>query len=454
MVTCNDFIRSEKISGQEIQNSGSYRVKFSVTQKPSVKSDVVVEHCLDDITDKLEPRDLEASLTVVESATEIRVNEKQPKILRVMPSDVSIVEKTKLRILENIPKILRLTSSDKVSIVKTKLRILALHGKGGGEEATKQQLESLQITENKYDIIFLGGHSKENHGISAAGRPDDEVKTSSSYCQFLHSDHTEPEFSSRTLQASRYVWKAIQAMGPFDAIYGFAQGATIATIVACASSNSDFERLLMPESDRTPRNKKPSIGYMILACACDLPDLLVLQESLQLQSKPVVNIPSLHLIATEDQRRNDSEGISRIFSDAQVHYIAGGHDAVNESMRGDAALLSSLANNLNALQNVPYIEIPKSSSVSEVSTISVLDDKQAVFVDLDRLMSGATITKALKAQAPDRPLFYNAREIDKTKVTSYGDVLEFFQGGPGDLRRLGVKSGDVVAYCAPPGKQS
>lgn len=90
--------------------------------------------------------------------------------------------------------------------------------------------------------------------------------------------------------------------------------------------------------------------------------------------------------------------------------------------------------------------------VSEVSSVSVMKDKQAVFVHHKGLLNDATITKVLEEQETETPFLYNARDCRKSNVTTYGDVLGFIQGGPGDLRRLGVESGDVVAYCSPPGK--
>ena len=62
----------------------------------------------------------------------------------------------------------------------------------------------------------------------------------------------------------------------------------------------------------------------------------------------------------------------------------------------------------------------------------------------------ATILDSLKAQDENRPFLNNARDTDGSNVTTYGELSEFIEGGEGDLRRLGVKFGEVVAYGAPP----
>eukprot|EP00956_Cyclotella_meneghiniana_P042473 scaffold248482_cov120-Cyclotella_meneghiniana.AAC.1 len=41
--------------------------------------------------------------------------------------------------------------------------------------------------------------------------------------------------------------------------------------------------------------------------------------------------------------------------------------------------------------------------------------------------------------------------MDGSNVTTYAELKDFIQGGDGDLRRIGVSYGDVVAYGAPPG---
>ena len=62
----------------------------------------------------------------------------------------------------------------------------------------------------------------------------------------------------------------------------------------------------------------------------------------------------------------------------------------------------------------------------------------------------ASIKALLMAQPASKPFLYTTRNTDSSKSTAYGDLLNFIQGGDDDLRHLGVKIGEVVAYGAPP----
>jgi len=65
--------------------------------------------------------------------------------------------------------------------------------------------------------------------------------------------------------------------------------------------------------------------------------------------------------------------------------------------------------------------------------------------------SRATIMSFLKAQPQNKPFLYNARDNNGTAFTTYGEISNFIRGGHGDLRYLGIKSGEIVAYCVPYG---
>ena len=95
--------------------------------------------------------------------------------------------------------------------------------------------------------------------------------------------------------------------------------------------------------------------------------------------------------------------------------------------------------------------------MSEVSNVALLPHAQVALVKLDNAKlpygkgDGSTIVSMLATWPADRPFLRNSRDEDANNYTSYGDALKFIRGGKGDLRRLGVKHGDVVAYGAPGG---
>lgn len=96
--------------------------------------------------------------------------------------------------------------------------------------------------------------------------------------------------------------------------------------------------------------------------------------------------------------------------------------------------------------------------INPVTSISVQPKSQVSRVQLrtdllpsGRLDGGATIIGCLGAQPAEKEFLFNARSTERVGTT-YGGALAFIHGGGGDLRRLGVKTGEVVAYVAPPGK--
>lgn len=144
--------------------------------------------------------------------------------------------------------------------------------------------------------------------------------------------------------------------------------------------------------------------------------------------------------------------MTQIFSDAHIMYLAGGHSISRVTV--GAELLETLHQNLYMRKNVVTMSPPKMVRASDVSSIGVMSPNQVVGVELSNLIDNPTILDVLKSKDPSRPLLYNARDSFKKNFTTYGEVVEFIEDGEGDLRRLGVKKGDVVAYCAPPGKLS
>lgn len=125
-----------------------------------------------------------------------------------------------------------------------KPKILAIHGKTSNSAVTKLQLANLHITEEKYDIIYLDGLVEEERGD-----PSVEQFVTGPFFSWYH-DKSDDRFISSFIEAVVHVYKEILKDGPFDIIYGFSQGATLAAAVAAAHSNANFRnRLLSLEAD-------------------------------------------------------------------------------------------------------------------------------------------------------------------------------------------------------------
>jgi len=346
-------------------------------------------------------------------------------------------------------------------------RILALHGKSSNNNITKLQLENLQITSDKYEIIYLHGPIHEENGA-----PDVEAFVDGPFYSWFYGQYTDGRFKPSLLKAVTMVWQTIQDLGPFDAIYGFSQGATVAALAGAAYLDTDLRNDILRQFASSVGRysiiqsffqgasnalsvdtfNEPPFEYMILACSVHTPADLAAALQLPLQSLEPrsVYIPSIHLIGSSDPRKANTEQMSGLFANVQVMYMGGGH-AVTRFVEQDESLLHCIHEGIRLGDNPVTVDVPELRQVSAVSSVGVMSPLQVAVVKLDGLIADPTITNVLQAKPSDKALFFNARDDDVSRYTTYGDVLDFIQGGPGDLRRLGVKTGEVVAYGAPPG---
>ena len=210
----------------------------------------------------------------------------------------------------------------------------------------------------------------------------------------------------------------------------------------------------------------PPFRFVVLACsASPTPDLATLRKSAALRPTQLqpgsMTTKSFHLIGIEDGFKVQSEEMATFFAYRHVRYLPGGH-IVSRDERSDEELCLSLRVFMRSLGSPPpSAPYPKFVPMSEVSSIALLPHIQVALVKLNHDLlpggsltehrGGATIKALLEAQPQEKPFLYNARGTDLDDVTTYGDVFNFIHGGAGDLRRLGVEAGDVVAYAAPPG---
>lgn len=169
----------------------------------------------------------------------------------------------------------------------------------------------------------------------------------------------------------------------------------------------------------------------------------------------LIGVKSVHLIGVEDGLRSQSERVASLFVGCQVIYMPGGHQVGREE-RQDKFLCSALRAYIRADGRPPYAPVlSEFEPVSDVSSVAIHPARQIANVQLNTaLLPGrryaATIVDCLAQRERERPFLYNARSAEG-ETTTYGQVLDFIRGGEGDLRRLGVMPGQVVAYVAPSG---
>ncbi len=383
--------------------------------------------------------------------------------------------------------------------MKVRLRILALHGKASNGKVTKLQLTHLGITDDKFDIVYLDGPIVEEQG-----GPEVTQLVNGPFHSWFYSNYSDARYKQSFLRAVSNVILFTKKMGPFDAIYGFSQGATVAAFAALSFTDIELGKSIIdfnnsPES-RVPESNSISIkrssgstnlhfeqvggasnrdglsrhmftksltiagtalhqsyfnreefsDYIVLACPVDDPTAIRNALGLVSSSQAKISIPSMHLIGVDDPRKTYSEMMQALFSDAQVRYMVGGH-AVPRNVNSDKELMRTLQKNLLELENVNEMEPPIMKFVSDVTSMGLMSSVQVAHVELNCTRMENTLMNALSQTDRNKPLLMNARDIDGSNYTSYGDVLDFIEDGPGDLRRLNVKEGEVVAYGAPPG---
>ena len=138
-------------------------------------------------------------------------------------------------------------------------------------------------------------------------------------------------------------------------------------------------------------------------------------------------------------------------------YIPGGH-GISREERNDTDLVHRIRDflTLYRAQSEKSLDLNYRQN-SEVSQMTLLPHKQVAIIKLDqsklpwRKKEGATIISELTKWPEDKPFLRESRNDNASQYTAYGDVVKFIQGGQGDLRHIGVKPGEVVAYAAPPG---
>jgi acyl-CoA synthetase (AMP-forming)/AMP-acid ligase II/peptidoglycan/LPS O-acetylase OafA/YrhL len=202
---------------------------------------------------------------------------------------------------------------------------------------------------------------------------------------------------------------------------------------------------------------QPPFKFVILACSATAsPTVTALRDSAKLNGRPNIHVPSFHIVGIEDKFKAHSEELASFFIDKKIMYLPGGH-AIGRIERNDAELTEAIEGFVKSAE-APSLTFydPEYTKMSDISSVALLPKRQVALVKLDENVlpldgDGPTIVSLLEAQPSDKPFLHVSRVQDPTKNTTYGDILNFIRGGDGDLRRLGVKEGEVVVYGSPPG---
>jgi hypothetical protein len=121
-----------------------------------------------------------------------------------------------------------------------KLRLLALHGKASNGEVTMLQLANLGVTDDKYDIVYLNGPIVEEDGD-----PEITEFVVGPFYSWFYGNYSDARYKPSFLCALIHVITAIQKLGPFNAVYGFSQGATVAAFTALSFTDIELRNTLI-----------------------------------------------------------------------------------------------------------------------------------------------------------------------------------------------------------------
>jgi len=336
-------------------------------------------------------------------------------------------------------------------IASPSIRFLALHGSGSNRQVTQLQLNNLGLLRPQYHILYLHGpRPLDQPGLGVgAGIPGP-------WYGWLPRN-LEQITLEELLDTLHYLLRVLEQEGPFDYLFGFSEGGWLVSLL-CGLSQDEW--LLRALSQRHPGAiatalQPDRLGRgAIIACAAMAFPLWQLRSTLGWGAGPsgVPPIPSLHLIGRQDPHRQWSEALALAMNSThtQVYYLQGGH-GVDQAQAKDPTLQTLIdgfmAGGTGA--STPTLRWRKTSGLS---SRAVVDNLQIQAVAIQTAGLPTTLLEMLAAQPSTAPLLREARHQDPQRFTSYGQALRFCQpGGEGDLRRLGVQPGEVVAYLAPPG---
>lgn len=342
---------------------------------------------------------------------------------------------------------------------KMQRKILALHGNGSNKIITKLQLQNLELNDQDYDITYLNGtiqvKSPDIRLSELTGLVDGP------WYSWLPPKSDWENLDHRALLQSiccaiESVLLAIEIHGPFDAIYGFSQGGYIASLVNNLPNDPallDAVQSYMGRETQFNINSNIPFKTSIYACAGAAIPLLDMRKLAGLPecAEEYNQNQAIHLIGQHDALKPWSESL--VLHDknpnTQIFYLDSDHEisstiakTIKDEIKHCITDISSASQRTESTEQASCkFSSRRIDTKVQVAQVSIHSEGQAT-----------TIIELLERRAQSSPLFRLAREQNNQICTTYGDLLSFIRsGGEGDLRRVGVKSGQIVAYMAPSG---
>jgi len=354
-----------------------------------------------------------------------------------------------------------------------KTSLLCLHGWRSNSDVSKAHVKNLNL-ENKFDQVhYLNGKFQ-------APEASDEVTASffdGPYFSWVEKDLPSDVTDQQLKAALRHVVAHAAKNGPYDCVYGFSTGGLIAALLS------------MPEVLEFLGVKTQLWNRVIIACGARTQLLWESAERLLKKQIPASPLPSLHLIATEDRFKLQSEQLifkfeaETLSGRRHAQYFSGGH-AVPRELRTDEQFQKELRFWLRqgASSKIISSRLPSDKSaepsgdsgcahtLSETlqNTLLHIADEPTIVdapggAKLSFFEGGRALISCAAPELTATGYISMLEFISKasqqaefirmadSKALTYGGLLSFIRND-GDVRRLGVTStSDVVCYPAPVG---
>ncbi len=329
--------------------------------------------------------------------------------------------------------------------------ILALHGRGSNTDITQLQVNNLGWKFKKIHYVE-GSVSSENPGLGIEGN------TQANWYSWIPEFQDIDGFNENTCiellcDALEPSLMAVLQNGPFNFIYGFSQGAEIASLLNKLPQYPQLIKCFLQRGfplDERFFEKAHLFNAAIFANASqnDRIRKLILKAKLKPVHLDPALFSSLHLIGLSDPLRADSEKfcVQANNGRSDVIYMEAGHEVILQPEQ-----IETLSDWIKGQSHDMSYQL---SPTTNFKTSLHSDREIAQFFQIAQVSThlpsiANTILEALHTPAPETPFFHKAGEADHKYSSTYGDFISFIEGGEGDLRRIGVSAGQKVAYVVP-----
>eukprot|EP00854_Cymbomonas_tetramitiformis_P002244 gene2244-2959_t len=281
---------------------------------------------------------------------------------------------------------------EKFDLQSGRPRLLALHGWRSNALITEKQIANLGLHKT-FDVTYINGYL-ESH---IAANTVVESMFSGPYFSWVDQiDWTEDnglhdisERQAPIIMASlQFLVSEIQRLGPFDAIFGFSQGACVAALLchpsvllALGEDERLFDRAIFACAGHF--NMLRCIKGAVLGAIEDAGlEPLEHESMLTVGRECAIHIPTLHLIGVEDELKVEGERWVQMFrpEDRVNLYLKGGHQI---SIGSEADLRADISDFMQSATSWMKHPLPRVRKAAASRSHSKLQTENKLFAWID-----------------------------------------------------------------------